>query len=89
MSASRLHPMTLVWLALLAATFVSFALAESASTVRIASALVMLIAGFKVRLVFLYFMELGGGAMPWRAIAELWLAGVTSLIVVCQLIATG
>ncbi|MBI4693939.1 MAG: cytochrome C oxidase subunit IV family protein [Gammaproteobacteria bacterium] len=89
MSATRLHPMTLVWLALLGATALSFALAESAGAVRIASALVMLIAGFKVRLVFLYFMELGGGAMPWRAIAELWVAGVTTLIVVCYLMATG
>ena len=67
MSVLPLHPMTLAWLTLLAATAVSFALAESAGAARLASAAVVLIAGFKVRLVFLYFMELGGGAMPWRA----------------------
>jgi len=89
MSVLPLHPMTLAWLTLLAATAVSFALAESAGAARLASAAVVLIAGFKVRLVFLHFMELAGGAMPWRVIAELWLAGVTGLIVVTYLLGTG
>ncbi len=89
MSVSRLHPMTLAWFALLAATSLSFALAESSGAARLASATIVVIAGFKVRLVFLYFMELGGGAMPWRAIAELWLAGVTILIVGTYLVGAG
>ena len=41
----------------------------------------MLIATFKMRLVFLYFMELASGAKPWRMFAEVWMLVVTGIIV--------
>lgn len=71
---------TRAWLALVVATLVVFALIENDAPARIATVAIVLIAAFKVRLVFLYFMELAGGAMPWRLVAEVWVAVVTVLI---------
>lgn len=74
------HPMTLTWLVLVAATLVLYALAEQVAVSRGAIACVILIAAFKVRLVFLQFMELKSGAMPWRLVAEVWIVVVTAIL---------
>ncbi len=71
---------TRAWLALVLATLVVFALIENDAPARIATIAIVLIAAFKVRLVFLYFMELASGAMPWRLVAEVWVAVVACLI---------
>jgi len=82
------HPMTLAWLALVAATLTVFALAEGVGGGRFASIGIVLIAAFKVRLVFLWFMELRSGAMPWRRVTETWVAAVT-LILIAGVLLTG
>ena len=75
------HPMTLAWAVLVAATLTVYALAESSAIGRAATVGIVLIAAFKIRLVFLWFMELRSGAMPWRAVAEGWILLVTAIIV--------
>lgn len=82
MKAFIQNPMTMAWGALLIATLLSVTLAESATAARIASTAVILIAAFKVRLIFLYFMELNSGAMPWRAILEVWTAVSAGILLV-------
>jgi heme/copper-type cytochrome/quinol oxidase subunit 4 len=74
-------PMTRAWLVLITATLLVFALAENDAPARIATVTIVLIAAFKLRLVFLYFMELASGVMPWRMFAEVWMLVVTSVIV--------
>lgn len=73
-------PVTRAWLVLLVATLVVFALAEHDASARIATCAIVLIAAFKLRLVFLYFMELTSAVMPWRLVAEIWMGVVTLLI---------
>lgn len=80
MSALLSLPMTRAWLALVAATLTVFALVENDAPARAATIAIILIAAFKVRLVFLHFMELSSGAMPWRLVAEVWIAVVTAVI---------
>lgn len=79
--------MTAAWAVLVAATLVLYALAEGADAGRAAIVAVILIAAYKVRLVFLHFMELKSGAMPWRAVAEGWVAGVAAILVTGYLLA--
>lgn len=74
-------PITRAWLVLVVATLLVFTLAENDAPARIASITIMLIATFKMRLVFLYFMELASGAKPWRMFAEVWMLVVTGIIV--------
>ena len=86
MSALFSLTVTRAWLALVLATLVVFALIENDAPARMATSAIVLIAAFKVRLVFLYFMELAGGAMPWRLVAKVWVAAVTCLILGIYLI---
>lgn len=74
-------PITRAWLALVSATLLVFALVENEAPARMATIAIVLIAAFKLRLVFLHFMELSSGVMPWRRLAEIWIAVVTTLIV--------
>lgn len=74
-------PITRAWLALVCATLLVFALVENEAPARMATIAIVLIAAFKLRLVFLHFMELSSGAMPWRRLAEIWIAVVTALLV--------
>ncbi len=83
------QPVTRAWLTLMVATLAVFALAENAAPARAATVGVLLIAAFKIRLVFLHFMELATGAMPWRAILEVWVAVVTAIIVGTYLLTPG
>ncbi len=75
------HPMTFAWAVLIAATLLLCFLAEGAGAGRTAIVAVILIAAFKVRMVFLWFMELRSGAMPWRAVAEGWVVLVAAILV--------
>ncbi len=75
------RPATRAWLALVAVTLVSFALAEGAASPRLAATLVMLIAAFKVRLVVVHFMELRWRPLPWRVLLECWTVAITLVIV--------
>ena len=89
MNTSRQLPITRAWLALVGATLIVFALVENEAPARLATVAVVLIAAFKLRLVFLHFMELSHGAMPWRRLAEIWIAAVTAMIVGLYLLAPG
>ena len=73
--------MTRVWLVLVALTLASFALAEGADSPRLAATAVVLIAAFKVRLVFIYFMELEWQPLPWRLLFELWTVASAVIII--------
>jgi heme/copper-type cytochrome/quinol oxidase subunit 4 len=86
MSALFALPITRAWLALVVATLMVFALVENDAPARLATVAIVLIASFKVRLVFLYFMELASGAMPWRLVAEIWMGVVTLLILGAYLV---
>jgi heme/copper-type cytochrome/quinol oxidase subunit 4 len=72
---------TRVWLVLVALTLASFALAEGAHAARLAATAVILIAAFKVRLVFVYFMELEWKPLPWRFLFELWTVASAAIII--------
>ena len=74
-------PITRAWLVLVAATLVVLIVAENHAPARLATIAIMLIAAFKLRLVFLYFMELASGVRPWRMFAEVWMLVVTGGIV--------
>jgi len=87
MNALLKLPATRAWLVLVAATLVVFALAEHTTSARMITVAIMLIATFKVRLVFLYFMELESGVLPWRLVATAWMVIVTGIIVGLYLLA--
>ena len=74
-------PATRAWLALVAVTLASFALAEGAASPKFAATVVMIIAAFKVRLVIVHFMELRWRPLPWRVLFECWTAAITLVIV--------
>ena len=61
-----------VWVVLLAATFLSWESARSSGDYRPASAVVLLIAFLKARLIGLEFMELRGAPRVLRFIFEAW-----------------
>jgi hypothetical protein len=72
---------TFVWLTLVAATLLSWSLAEHAAAARLAATGVILIAAFKVRLVFIHFMELGWKPYPWRILFELWTVASATILI--------
>ena len=69
------------WLVLVALTLTSFALAEGAGAARLAATSVILIAAFKVRLIFIHFMELEWRPAPWRYLFELWAVASAAIII--------
>ena len=82
------QPVTIVWALLVTATLTVYALAESAAGGRYAALAIVFIAEFKIRLVFLWFMELRSGAMPWRLVADCWIGLVTLIIAAGVLLTT-
>ncbi|MGV8073142.1 MAG: cytochrome C oxidase subunit IV family protein [Syntrophobacteraceae bacterium] len=75
-------PATRAWLALVAVTILSWSLAESPEVAaRLAATAVILIAAFKVRLVFIYFMEIPWKPKPWRYVFEVWTVVVAIIII--------
>ena len=74
-------PATIVWLVLMLATCAStWWLKSGVAASFIATASIMLIAGIKVRLVIIHFMELGNAPFPWRVFFESWVIVVTAII---------
>ena len=72
LASSRLHA-TRTWGLLIATTGLAWWLAErGALSPRIATGSVLVIAAFKVRLVFLHFMELRSAPTLWRLLFEAW-----------------
>lgn len=74
---------TAVWLLLMTATGLAWWLVEHHSVnPRIASTAVLLIAAFKVRLVFLHFMELRTAPLVWRLLFEAWVLLFVGIILI-------
>lgn len=80
---------TAVWIVLVAATAAIGCLWEQHTRGLLIVPTFLLIAAFKVRLVFLHFMELRVTQPPWRYIFECWIAACTLLIATLYLYAPG
>jgi heme/copper-type cytochrome/quinol oxidase subunit 4 len=82
MMLRRREPITsLVWVALIVATCVSWILgSEDAHSAQIGSVGIIFIAFVKVRLVGMYFMELRYSAVTLRAIFEIYVAAAWALV---------
>lgn len=77
-----------VWLLLMTATVLTtWVLSDGAVGGEVATMVVLLIAGSKVRLVMRYFMELRDAGRIPRVILEVWVLGVTLMIVGFYLLA--
>jgi heme/copper-type cytochrome/quinol oxidase subunit 4 len=81
MSLAHRSRATRVWAMLVALTLVAFAVAEQSTSARLAATSVILIAAFKVRLVFIHFMELEWRPLPWRLLFELWTVASAAIII--------
>jgi len=75
-----LHPSTLVFAVLVAATLLSVLAAEASLSAPWAAGVVVLIGTLKIRLVFVRFMELERSVVPWRIVFEVWILAVTLVI---------
>ena len=77
LSSELKAPETIVWLALVAITCVSWAMGSNhgamSRDVFLESALLVVLAFFKVRLIILYFMEVRHGPVLLRLSCEAWL----------------
>lgn len=72
---------TVVWVALMVATCAStWTLAETAPTPGVAVTGIFLIAALKVRYIMLDFMELREAPIPTQVAFQLWIVGVTLII---------
>lgn len=72
---------TMVWLLLMVATCVTtWGLSKELFSPTVAVVGIFLIAAVKIRFVILDFMELRHAPIPARVAAEMWVAGVTVLI---------
>lgn len=74
------RPVAAVWLALIAASLAGFALAEGLAPARIAATLAIVLALFKIHLVFDHYMELRWQHRPLRAMLAGWLAAVGAIL---------
>ncbi len=89
MTTPRSRPTaTGVWSLLMTATVLTtWLVIDSALDSTVATVVVVLIAGWKVRLVMRYFMELRLADWIPRLIMEVWVVGVTLMIVGFYLVA--
>lgn len=89
MTTPRSRPTaTGVWSLLMTATVLTtWLVIDSALDSTVATVVVVLIAGWKVRLVMRYFMELRLADWIPRLIKEVWVVGVTLMIVGFYLVA--
>jgi heme/copper-type cytochrome/quinol oxidase subunit 4 len=70
-----------IWLLLLCVTALAWWLVEQHSlSAHLASSAALAIAAFKVRLVFLHFMELQSAPLRWRLAFEAWVLLVFGII---------
>jgi heme/copper-type cytochrome/quinol oxidase subunit 4 len=82
LSAAASRHATLVWLLLLSATALAWWLVEQHRfSAAAASTAAMALAAFKVRLVFLHFMELHSAPLRWRLAFEAWVLLFFGIIV--------
>lgn len=76
-----LQPVTLVWAALVLATCAAWWSASGGAVPSFeATAIVMIIAAVKARLVILHFMDLKEAPRPWRFLFEGWVVLSTCVI---------
>jgi len=74
-------PVSLVWLVLMLTTcLTTWWLSKDAFSPVVAVVSIFLIAGFKVRLVLLHFMELRHAPLPWRLVFEAWVLISTAAV---------
>ncbi len=79
-------PVTIVWAALMLATFTStWLLSKNRVAPEVATVAIMLIAAVKVRLVMGHFMEVRRAPLALRFVCDGWLLAVTALIVIVYL----
>ena len=79
-------PVTIVWAALMLATFTStWLLSKNSVTPGVATVAIMLVAAVKVRLVMGHFMEVRRAPLALRFVCDGWLLAVTALIVTVYL----
>jgi heme/copper-type cytochrome/quinol oxidase subunit 4 len=75
------QPVTLVWVVLMLATCLTWWSANGGAVPPVeATAVVMVIAAFKARLVILHFMNLKGAPHSWRFLFEGWVVVSTAVI---------
>lgn len=75
------RPTTAVWAALMIATCAStWWLAKDALSASTATALIMLIAAVKARLILIHFMEIGHAPLRWRLLFETWIVVCTGAV---------
>ncbi|MFM2098708.1 MAG: Prokaryotic Cytochrome oxidase subunit [Pseudomonadota bacterium] len=70
-----------VWLMLIAATLISWAVTENMPSARLGSTAVILIAAFKINMVIAHFMELKWQPRPFRLVLSGWIALVSLIII--------
>jgi heme/copper-type cytochrome/quinol oxidase subunit 4 len=76
-----LKPVTFVWALLVVATCVAWWSANVGAVPSFeATAIVMVVAAVKARLVILHFMDLKGAPRPWRLLFEGWVVLTTCVI---------
>jgi heme/copper-type cytochrome/quinol oxidase subunit 4 len=75
------QPATLVWIVLMLATCLTWWSAKGGAVPPIeATAIVMVVAAVKARLVILHFMKLKGAPPSWRLLFEGWVVVSTAVI---------
>lgn len=80
MKSLMLSRVSVFWLLLMVATCISWALAEGRVLSSSAVVVIIIIAAIKIRLVFLYFMEVNNMPLLWRLAFESWICVVTTVI---------
>jgi hypothetical protein len=80
-------PVSIVWAALMLATYVStWLLSANSVTPEVGTVAIMLIAAVKVRLVIRHFMGVRRAPLALRFVCDGWLLAVTALIVTVYLV---
>jgi heme/copper-type cytochrome/quinol oxidase subunit 4 len=79
--------LTWVWLVLVSATLLSFAVAGGGETARIAGIVVLIVAAIKAGLVINRFMEISRGAQGWEWFFLVWLLAVGGMLVITSALA--
>jgi hypothetical protein len=80
-------PVSIVWAALMLATFATtWLLSNNSVTPEAATVAIMLIAAVKVRLVMRHFMEVRRAPLALRFVCDGWLLAVTALILTVYLV---
>lgn len=86
-SSISVDPIVAVWLGLVLLSGVSFAVIEGGLVSALASAVVVLIAGFKARLIMVYFMELKSVPRNWQVMYTGWIIAASALLMIGNVVA--